>query len=85
MLSCVQDEGVSPLGAVVSFLYSYYILGYTALSIGIGRFFDRYNAQGNPERVRRQPPFVEAHDQTPFLVFPARVCVSLTPVLALSR
>lgn len=46
---------MSPLGAVVSFLYSSYIIGYTALSIGVGRFLDRFNALGEPETVRELP------------------------------
>ncbi|GBB88493.1 hypothetical protein RclHR1_01500023 [Rhizophagus clarus] len=41
------DEGTSPLGCVMAFLYSSYIMIFTILSIPLGRVFDAYKAQGN--------------------------------------
>jgi len=40
------DEGTSPLGCVMAFLYSSYIIVFTIISIPLGRVFDAYNAKG---------------------------------------
>ncbi|RIA95385.1 major facilitator superfamily domain-containing protein [Glomus cerebriforme] len=40
------NEGTSPLGCVMAFLYSSYIITFTILSIPLGRVFDSYKAQG---------------------------------------
>lgn len=39
---------VSPLGAVMSFLYALYIIIYALMSFGLGKVFDYFNSQGNP-------------------------------------
>jgi hypothetical protein len=44
-------HGVSPLGAVMGFLYSTYIVLYTVIAIGIGRIFDHFNTRGEPHKV----------------------------------
>ena len=41
-------EGVSPLGAVMGFLYSSYIILYTVISLAVGRVFDHYFSIGEP-------------------------------------
>ncbi|RGB36569.1 major facilitator superfamily domain-containing protein [Rhizophagus diaphanus] len=41
------DAGTSPLGCVMAFLYSSYIIVFTVLSIPLGRVFDAYKATGN--------------------------------------
>jgi len=40
------DAGTSPLGCVMAFLYSSYIIIFTIISIPLGRVFDAYNAKG---------------------------------------
>jgi len=40
------DEGTSPLGCVMAFLYSSYIIFFMVISIPLGRVFDAYNARG---------------------------------------
>jgi len=39
---------VSPLSAVMSFLYATYIIVYALMSFGLGRVFDSFNAAGAP-------------------------------------
>jgi len=41
-----RDEGTSPLGCVMAFLYSSYILGYMAISIPMGTVMDKYKNEG---------------------------------------
>lgn len=41
-------DGVSPLGAVMSFLYSSYIIMYTVVSVCVGHIFDYYFNRNDP-------------------------------------
>ncbi|CAG8438847.1 6679_t:CDS:2 [Diversispora eburnea] len=46
-VNAANEEGTSPLGCVMALLYSSYVLGYLALSIPMGKLFDKYKADGN--------------------------------------
>ncbi|RHZ86498.1 hypothetical protein Glove_50g107 [Diversispora epigaea] len=46
-VNIANEDGTSPLGCVMALLYSSYVLGYLALSIPMGKVFDKYKAEGN--------------------------------------
>jgi len=48
-ISLKEEEGISPLGCVMAFLYSSYIASFVIISIPLGKVFDQYNLEG---RVR---------------------------------
>lgn len=45
-LSDREDEHTSPLGAVMAFLYSTYLLSFFLLNISMGRVYDHYKSLG---------------------------------------
>lgn len=45
---------MSPLKAVIAFLYSVYVLLYAPIAIGVGILLDHYSQLGQPETVRHK-------------------------------
>lgn len=43
-----EENGVSPLGAVMAFLYTTYIVVYACLSFGLGKVIDKFVKEDNP-------------------------------------